>query len=46
MFRKAITKKELTLNLPPLAGQASLRKRGTNVPLLFLREGAGNEFNN
>jgi len=30
---------ELTLNPPPVRGQASLAKRGTNVPLLFLREG-------
>jgi len=41
MFRKAITKKELTpacggiFNLNP-----SLKKRGTNVSLLFIREGA------
>ena len=44
---------ELALNLPPVRGQASLRKRGTHVPLLFVSrrsrqrrgEGVGDEFN-
>jgi hypothetical protein len=40
MIGKIISHYELTLNPPPLAGQASLEKRGTFLPLFFLREGA------